>query len=428
MSFFLLHVLGNAIPSTVNPVSTFRVRTPGRRLKRRLETVTSEGADPQLEKHLKQSITTCFPHNMECMLFRHTITRFAFSLLVRLQHQLNFKLTLAFDKCSDGGRLTAFCIIPDIPPGSEFTEAYMYEYLRNFSLTLPHSTQLQPNVEAHICDFPCLDLLTSSLVTFALHSFEENWNIILGSDVCEIIYAFVGEADQAVFSRKLWKFLFRSSVFSIPRPRVENPLLSKLFHELQAPCPSLYNNRRHKLFSAELGRAYWWDSLKKATPFVSNLDPPSLSALRTILTYTFPQLPLCPDMLTSEYRKSRDNLPSHRDRALIEYLNRPEFVILFFLGSSRPLQFTPPPRFAHKFREEIICDSSNLLIMSPLANDLFYHSKLRSRKRENHHALTLAFREGIRITEGFTLYPLLRQHFPNLCSEAQVIPIYGHLS
>ena len=422
----MLHVLGQSLPATVDPAGTFRIKTPGRRLKRRLETANCEGDDVDLERQLRQSVETIFRgSNMSaCIIFRSSVSGYSFALLCRLQCMLGLHLVPIFESCANGAGVTAFCLVQRVPPGSDHTKLFMRDYLLQLSLRLPPTFQSLTTVTAHVCDWPEVDTVVDSLTSYALYTLECKY-CQLGSDVCNIIEQLIGSTHQSLFSDDLWEFLFASCVVRVPLPQIGQTLRSNLFCDLQESNPSLYSNRRHRFFSAEPGRAYWWDNLAKSAPFVSNINPPPLATLREKITPFFPQLELCPDMLTSEYRRGRDNLRSHRDRALIEHLQRPEFVALYFIGATRDLLFTPPPRYKHKFSQIIPSDCNDLVVMTPMANELFYHGKLPSNHTGETHALTLAFREGVKITEAYTKYPQLRIHFPNLVSEKEVTPIFG---
>ena len=431
MTFFMLHILGRVISAIVDPGKHFRIRTPGRRLRRRLESSTSVAADPLLRKQTEQSVSTAMCESGDCFLVRTSTTAYAFSILLDLQFRLNLHLIPVFSTLTNGGRVSAFILTANIPPNSEYVSLFMREYILNCSLNLAlcepsHLISFQQNIIPRICDFPSLEGITTSILNFAIYNLETS--MPLGHDLCRIIRNFVGTdlTEQRFFSSEMWKFLFTCCVIFLPRPRIEESLLRQLFSELQETGPSAYKNRCHKLFSDKLGMAYWWDSLSKSKPFRSNLNPQSLSQLRNILSRLFPQLKLCPEMLTSEYRKRRHNLSAHRDIALIEYLKKPEFVFLLFLGEKRLLRFTDSRSRPHRFQETITCHESNLIVLTPLANKIFYHAKLKSKRTTNHHALTLAFRKGIRIIDGFDLYPELRRHFPNICSEEEVTPIYGY--
>ena len=427
MSFFMLHVLGQRLPATVDPGISLQIRTPGRRLKRRLDTVCCASDDASLQRQLRQSVETIFRDSTVdvCVIFRRSVSMYTFSLLCELQQILGLHLAPIFKSLSEGAGVTAFCLVASVPSGSDRAKTFLRDYLLQIHLRLPPTPILTNRTTAHICDWPEVDTVVDCTVSYSLYRLESEFSQ-LGADVLDIIRQFLtGPTQQGMFSDKMWEFLFASCVFCVPLPLIGQTLRSSLFHELQESDPSLYRNRRHRLFSAELGRAYWWDNLGKSPPFVSNINPTSLTTLREKVSQIFPQLDLCPDMLTSEYKRRRDNLGSHRDRGLIEHLQRPEFVALYFIGANRDLLFTPSPRFRQKFNRKISSNTKDLVVMSPMANNLFYHGKLPATEPKQTHALTLAFREAVKITDAFGTYPKLRNHFPNLVSEKEVTPIFG---
>ena len=162
MTFFMLHILGRVISAIVDPGKHFRIRTPGRRLRRRLESSTSVTSDPLLRKQTEQSVSTAMCESGDCFLVRTSTTAYAFSILLDLQFRLNLHLIPVFSTLTNGGRVSAFILTANIPPNSEYVSLFMREYILNCSLNLAlcepsHLISFQQNIIPRICHFPSLE-------------------------------------------------------------------------------------------------------------------------------------------------------------------------------------------------------------------------------------------------------------------------------
>ena len=112
-----------------------------------------------------------------------------------------------------------------------------------------------------------------------------------------------------------------------------------------------------------------------------------------------------------------DSLYWHVDDVGQEYYQIRESVSLFFSGNPRILQFKPLtepkslPRSFPPYRTMAIsieCSEQIYVHMTPLANEMFRHSKVPCDTEGL--SVTLAFRRGIPLKAARKLYPHLRRY------------------
>jgi len=152
---------------------------------------------------------------------------------------------------------------------------------------------------------------------------------------------------------------------------------------------SLAKNKRFRwpfFYGLEEGRYLSWGGSKV---FRTTHYPPFLKSLYVTLCEVLPSLAcLTPDCLPTWYKTGKVRLTFHQDKSGEEFFGRRELVILLFAGSPRDLAI----KHNHFYRT-IHCTSQNTIILTPCANDIFWHAKLPVKSTT--HSLTFAFRRGI---------------------------------
>lgn len=251
----------------------------------------------------------------------------------------------------------------------------------------------------------------------SLHSYAiQLLKVRLPQDVLCLVSGFLNSFTDcpSLYSSSLWNFLSKVSFVVISAPKISERFHDNLLSTTESTNKNRYKTRSHKLFSQENGHIYFWDNLRQYPPYVSEPFPPPLLQLNALLELHMPQIRMSPSVFTSDYKNLQDSLNLHRDQSLGRYLGRPEFVILFFLGATRLLKIVPNLRGSPPFTRYINCNSSQIVVMTPLGNEIFLHGKLKGTDPTSAHALTLAFRETAHVLDLIPLYPLLREHFPNI--------------
>ena len=142
-------------------------------------------------------------------------------------------------------------------------------------------------------------------------------------------------------------------------------------------------------------------------PLIALRNPPELQDLLSILQQEHPFMSSLHECLPAVYDKPNHRLRWHQDDEGRAYHHMAEALALVFTGAPRRLNFKP--YFSMHPRLETIyslkCVENFIVLISPLANEIFYHSKARSNCSEP--SVTLAWRRGIPIEKAKSLYPHL---------------------
>ena len=113
------------------------------------------------------------------------------------------------------------------------------------------------------------------------------------------------------------------------------------------------------------------------------------------------------ECLPAVYNKPNHRLRWHQDNEGRAYHQMAEALAFIFAGEPRRLNFKPV--FSMYPRLEMIyslkCTKNFIVLVTPLANELFLHSKARSNCETP--SITLAWRRGIPLAEAKHLYPHL---------------------
>ena len=144
-----------------------------------------------------------------------------------------------------------------------------------------------------------------------------------------------------------------------------------------------------KQMSLEKGKQMSSLSWRGSKVFRTVPYPPHLKTLHETLCEFLPSFAcLTPDCLPTWYKTGKIRLKFHQDKFGEKTFGRRELVILLFAGAPRDLAIK------HKhFLRTLSCTSQNTIILTPCANQIFFHAKLPS-KCDN-HSLTFAFRCGL---------------------------------
>ena len=201
----------------------------------------------------------------------------------------------------------------------------------------------------------------------------------------------------------LWLLLYTIRIEPIP-PEVAASI------ELAAGHLNTATFRQNRTWKFQLfGRPdhlYFWGTHMR--PLIANELPPALKLISASLSSPFPVILHLPECLIVRYEKPNHNLRYHQDTEGREYYNMAEFLILTFAGSPRKLKIKP--FFSMYPNRELVftikCTNNIAVQISPLANELFLHSKAKSGCTEP--STTFAWRRGVPIKEAKLLYPHLK--------------------
>ena len=427
---FNFHMLGNSFASTTLDVIRLQAGRINRQLRRMLCNADSQTfSDCTTIARLEQSIfTNLRDPSVNCVLIPRDTTYPALCTLYTIGSKAGYTVRLCFDSFDTGAHFCGFCIFPYQISGNSTLTEFDLNYVRDVKLDLDPLTTSPPEsiFRTHVADLPSTINIDKKLTDFGISVLERVFPCDGGRrDVLPIIKEFVPqETNISFFSRNLWEYMFHSAFIILPSPPVSAEMRKMVFLETTSN-DTTYRSRKHKLFAQKQGLVYFWDDLTRTPPFESSLTPEHLLSFQNTLLDIFPQALKSLECLTSEYVRSRDMLTFHCDKALFRCLRRFEFVILNFLGASRTLAVRPKPPHHRTEKFFIECTEANTVVLTPMANELFQHSKLPTSNTQDPHSLTLAFRTAIRITSAFRFYPALRNHFPNLETIENTPPING---
>ena len=427
---FNFHMLGSGFSSTTLDVIRQQAGRINRQLRRMLCNADSQTfSDHTAMARLEQSIfTNLRDPSVECVLIPRDITYPALCTLYTIASKSGYTLRLCFDSFNTGAHFCGFCIFQYQISGNSILTEFELHYIRDVELDLAPLTTSPPDsiFRIHVADLPSTSNIDRKLTDFGISVLERVFPCDGGRrDVLPIIKEFLPqETNISFYSRSLWEYMFHLAFVILPSPPVSAEMKKMVFLETTSN-DTTYRSRKHKLFAQKPGFVYFWDDLTRTPPFVSSLTPEHLLTFQNLLWSIFPQARKSLECLTSEYVRSRDSLNFHSDKALFRFLRRFEFVILNFLGASRTLAIRPQPPHHHTTKFFIECSEMNTVVLTPMANEIFQHSKLPTSNTNDPHSLTLAFRTAIRITSGFRFYPALRNHFPNLETIENTPPING---
>ena len=229
------------------------------------------------------------------------------------------------------------------------------------------------------------------------------------SDVHQCILSFTSgfmtspKSSLRVISRDAWLWLFFytthieviSSAASEAIEQASVRLNTKMFRKNRTWKFQFYGRPNH---------IYFWGRMR---PLIANELPPSYKRISSSLATSLPLMSDLHECLVARYEKSNDNLRYHQDTEGRKYYNMAESLILTFAGYPRELKFKP---FFSLYpdRELVLtvkCTNNIAVQVSPLANELFLHSKAKCGC--NDPSTTFAWRRGIPTEKARLLYPHL---------------------
>ena len=230
-------------------------------------------------------------------------------------------------------------------------------------------------------------------------------NLYLPNEIVLAVLSYLPKDLNHEGSSAFGLYIFRWVVPVIELP----PSLVSLIHLANGELLERINynprNRWPFFFSSDPSKLMWWgdrrppahrktfvnasQSLKLAThTFTSTPYPPNLLALYNALSKFIPFLSHAPDCGPVVYRE-RVSLSWHKDLFGELIWNRKELVPLCFDGAPRDLLFKSANG---AFHTRIECSSNICVVVTPLANDIFLHSKEKG--HTPHLSTTFAFRNG----------------------------------
>ena len=232
-----------------------------------------------------------------------------------------------------------------------------------------------------------------------------------GIDECifKFLPAIHSTKDLIHFSDDYWySLLLRCFDIRVVRDKKMKEVLENLPATIDTSKFHNHNTWKSATFSEEK-LAYWWPSIRKK-PHLSDPLSAELRALRSHLTRMMPttaKLNLC---LNAFYPGPNSRLAPHQDDELFDYLMCHEDVACTFTGASRKLAIGPVCQWKSKKMKrfppfEFNCSQNNVIRMTPIANMLFAHSKLKSKSSEPSHTFT--WRQGIPLPHVKTQYPTI---------------------
>ena len=205
------------------------------------------------------------------------------------------------------------------------------------------------------------------------------------TNVTELVLSFIDIGNDGDFSEALCEWLFLECVLVVPNSETVQREVQNAALEYK----NLVKGRKSRwpfFFGMEKGKQMWWSGSKV---FKTTHYPPSLKALYHTLCDVFPSLAcLTPDCLPTWYRTGKTELDYHQDKFGEKHFGQRELVILLFAGAPRDLAIK-----CGNFLRTVHCSPQNTVILTPCANDIFFHAKKPTDSRK--HSLTFAFRRGI---------------------------------
>ena len=150
---------------------------------------------------------------------------------------------------------------------------------------------------------------------------------------------------------------------------------------------------------------YFWGRM---CPLMASALPETLSRVSSSLATTLPLITDLPECLVARYEKPNDKLRYHQDTEGRKYYNMAELLILTFAGYPRKLNFKQIFSM-YPDRELVLtieCTNNIAVQVSPLANELFLHSKAKSGCTDP--STTFAWRRGVPIEKERLLCPICR--------------------
>ena len=158
-------------------------------------------------------------------------------------------------------------------------------------------------------------------------------------------------------------------------------------------------------FFGRTNHVYFWNNSMR--PLVASSTPPELHDLKSMLQKSHPFMLPLHECLPAVYNKPNHRLRWHQDNEGRAYHQMAEALAFIFTGAPRRLNFKPV--FSMYPRLELIyslkCTNNIIVTVTPLANEIFLHSKARSTCAKP--SITLAWRRGIPFAEAMHLYPHL---------------------
>jgi alkylated DNA repair dioxygenase AlkB len=223
---------------------------------------------------------------------------------------------------------------------------------------------------------------------------------VIDVHLASLVREFCGPLLSQHSSSNLLDWLFKSSVLSssLHGTSLAHLSSSDLQEELLQERFVDFGNRLHLLKAYAHGRVYYWprSPILRSSPF-----GPELFAFTSSLMGQHLWMHQTKECLLTLYADEDSHLNFHSDL----FNNKPETVILFFIGGPRNLQFKTK---SAKFSRSLKCDPNSCVILTPLANSIFLHAKSTALS-DYHLSLSIAYRATLSVTEACLKFPKVQR-------------------
>lgn len=211
-------------------------------------------------------------------------------------------------------------------------------------------------------------------------------------NIFSIIFSFIDILETHTMSADLRNYFINYIVISIESPFIVLKQLDDLrvWKEIHRYFATNFGNRDHMLLGIGVGTCYFWKG--GTTLFCQKVDGVLRDIFLSCYT-TLPHLTNTPDCLVTIYNQEWKHLRYHTD--IFEGI--PEMVTLFFSGAPRDLEFKWRNSSEGGFRKVYACRPGDMLVITPLANELTMHRKLKG--QGGGPSTSFAFRRTITIKE-----------------------------
>ena len=379
-----------------------RLLTLGRAIKRQIATCTNPLNSSFIQDVFRNVTSLIRSSSSDCVVLPHGL---AHCVLAELHVALSSKYYIVFVVSCSGNGQPGFGIVPKsrVPLShpklwsnpdciSSAKKALDAALTANCMLTTITLEELNFEVQNTICEFLTRKLddivanITLEYLENSNHSHESKKNLV--SD----------------FSYSMWEWIYQRSVIQVPLGHdvcasLKNP---NLICELREEEFVDFGNRQHALMSYSTGRVYFWPG----SPFLfSSKFGFYFFSLINLLMSKFLWLHAVQDVLLTLYSEDTSHLNFHQD----VFDEKPEMVILFFVGEERDL-IVKAKSFG-QFEKIISCSSNKCIILTPLANTLLLHAKSTATTPNSELSLSIAFRNGLSVFQASRQSSTLRRKF-----------------
>jgi hypothetical protein len=333
---------------------------------------------------------TIFPHNLPPFIFTSLLNDLPTELTLVSVHNYDNPLSLGVINIESLPPLTS----PSTNPLSLAAAhtALLTSLTHDFQLIHPTLSSLQHDLLAAI--YPLLFTKLSS--RFLINT----------------IFDYVGTSGSSHRTKSAWLWIFNYCVLQIKLPPNVHSFLHdpKFLKEINDADFTHLGNRSHALQSYNSGKTYFWP---KVPPFLSQPFGPKMFHFTNTLMYKYHWLHNTKDCFFTRYAQGGQFLNYHADI----FNNRAELVTLFFSGEIRQLSF----KQKEKSNEIAVltCTSSHAIVLTPLSNEIFLHSKIPNKSTNS--STSLAFRAAMPLIEACTLHNHIRKHLGINSSTLQLL-------